>query len=204
MLDNLLLWQYQKYVTRQGDRINYGDAKGGLAFVWYDLIALRAVSPDPRFITFRAILAKNDEYYMPVEVQPVTLEKISRAEHSEFFAEGNFLEYMESLSADGLTDVLTIKDPHNYTLVDELDNIETSRYLSLFVQKCDNLTSSVPCAYFGESNEYLRAYLNRFTFGIISLVNQVDYESEIEPFKGPVAQISTWIADLKLELLDGD
>ena len=31
---------------------------------------------------------------------------------------------MESLSIDGLTEVLTIKEPYNYTLVDELDNIE--------------------------------------------------------------------------------
>ena len=61
---------------------------------------------------------------MPVEVQPVTLEKISRAKHSEFFTEGKFSEYMESLSIDGLTEVLTIKEPYNYTLVDELDNIE--------------------------------------------------------------------------------
>ena len=77
---------------------------------------------------------------------------------------------MESVSLNGDTNILTIKDPSNYTLEDAVDSL-TSRYLSFQVRKCENSTSRVQCADFGKNNEKLKAYLARFSFGILSLIN---------------------------------
>ena len=115
----------------------------------------------------------------------MTLEQITKDTRSEFFTEGSFFEYMDSVNEDGQTNIYTIKDPANYTLVDAID-ARTARYLSFQVLKCDNDTSAVECAYFGEQNEYLQECLSRYSLGLINLINYIDFSENVEPFKGPV------------------
>lgn len=56
-----------------------------------------AVQPDPKFISFNAVWARHSEIYLPIEVQPVTLEPVTRENHGTFFNEGSFFEYMEAV-----------------------------------------------------------------------------------------------------------
>ena len=55
---------------------------GNLAFVWYNRYTGKAEIPDPKFISFKAMWAKHNQNYVPVEVQPATLEQITRKNYS--------------------------------------------------------------------------------------------------------------------------
>ena len=85
---------------------------------------------------------------------------------------------MDSIYENGQTNIYTIKDPANYTLVDAID-ARTARYLSFQVLKCENETSAVQCAYFGENNEFLKQYLSRYSLGLINLINYIDFSENM-------------------------
>ena len=72
--------------------------------------------------------------------------------------EGSYFEFMEKFAEGGQTNIFTVKDPSNYTLVDAVD-ARTANYLSFQVLKCEKETSEVECADFGENGEHLEAYL---------------------------------------------
>ena len=174
---------------------------GNLAFVWYNRYTAKAEIPDPRFISFKAMWASHTQNYLPTEVQPATLEQITRENYSQFMTDRSIFEYMESLSDNGETNIFTLKDPQNYTLVGAIDS-SIARYLSFQVIKCSEATSQTECADFGENNEKLKDYMKQYSFGLINLLNFIDYGGEIEPFEGPVKHIETWVRAKQIEVLD--
>ena len=115
--------------------------------------------------------------------------------------DNSIFQYMESLSDSGETNIFTLKDPQNYTLVDAIDSF-SARYLSFQVIKCSEATKQTECADFGENNEKLKEYMKQYSFGLINLLNFIDYGEEIEPFEGPVTHIDTWIRAKEIEVLD--
>ena len=54
------------------------------------------------------------------------------------------------------------------------------------VEKCNNATSSVVCAWFGHEDDLLHGYLKQFNLALGNLINYVDHSAEVEPFVGPV------------------
>ena len=44
--------------------------------------------------------------------------------------------------------------------------------------------------------------MKKYSFGLINLLNFIDYGEEIEPFEGPVTHIDTWIRAKEIEVLD--
>ena len=67
---------------------------------------------------------------MPTEVEPVELEQVTRERYGKYMLEGSFFAYMDAISENGNTNILTVKDPQNYTLVDSIDSLD-ARYLSV-------------------------------------------------------------------------
>ena len=165
---------------------------GNLAFVWYERATGLAKLPDPKFISFKAVWAQHDNEYLPMQLQPVVLDQITRERYSQYMTEGSYFEFMEKFAEGGQTNILTVKDPSNYTLVDAVD-ARTANYLSFQVLKCEKETSGVECADFGENGEHLEAYLQQFSFGVINLLNFIDHGDEVEPFEGPIKFTDTWV-----------
>ena len=111
------------------------------------------VYPDPRYLTFELNLAKtNPDNYMPEVVQKGELEKVSVDKHRDFFSQGSSFE--NEIKKSGLSDVnaFTLKNPENYTFVDNYESIEYGKFLTFSVRKCNNATSTTPCADFGPGN----------------------------------------------------
>ena len=80
--------------------------------------------------------------------------------------------------------------------------------LQFGVEKCNNATSNVVCAWFGHEDELLYGHLNQYNLVLGNLLNYVDHGAEVEPFVGPVKTKYQLIdlvslADLKLDLLLG-
>ena len=70
---------------------------------------------------------------------------------------------MAKNSTDGNTSIFTIKDANQYFLVDNVSSY-TAKYLSFYLKKCDNKTSAVQCADFGDNDKLLIDYLANFQF----------------------------------------
>ena len=64
-----------------------------------------------------------------------------------------------------------------------------AEFFSFFIKMCDNSTSTVACASFGENYELLYEYLAPYTLFIFKTNNYIDYD-EVDPFKGPLKKIS--------------
>ena len=95
---------------------------------------------------------------------------------------------MADFSPDGkTTNILTLKDPHSFSIRDAFSSIN-SEYLAFLVQRCNNATSTVTCADFGENEENLGNYLAQYDFGLMTITNFIDYD-EVDPFVGPMKQI---------------
>ena len=73
----------------------------------------------------------------------------------------------------------------------------TANYLNFMIKRCDNETSEVTCADFGENDENLKAHLAQFNLGLISAFNFIDY-TDMEPFVGPVKHASNFIDNARL------
>ena len=91
----------------------------------------------------------------------------------------------------------TLKDPFSYTLVDTQASIGTSNYLVFAIKKCNNSTSVVQCADFGQNEENLVTYLKSYSLVLTTAISYVDYE-DILPFEGPVESTLQYIEGLNL------
>ena len=58
----------------------------------------------------------------------------------------------------------------------------------------------MPCADFGDDNEHLKAYISRYSFSVLNLINYIDYQEVIEPNKGKVQKTFTWVRAKKLNI----
>ena len=131
------------------------------------------------------MLAKHSPQFFAEKIQAAELEKITLDKHSEFFSDGSYFKSMADFSPNGkTTDILTLKDPHSYSIRDAFDSFN-SEYLVFQVHRCNNATSTVTCADFGENEENLGSYLAQYNMGLMSLTNYIDYD-EVEPFAGPL------------------
>ena len=74
--------------------------------------------------------------------------------------------------------------------------------LSFNVKKCNNATSEVVCASFGENNEHLKQYLSQFNIHLQSLMSYIDYGADVEPFIGPVRNSYQLIESVRLSELN--
>ena len=54
--------------------------------------------------------------------------------------------------------------------------------------RCNNATSSVPCA----SYEEINTYISSRRFGLVTLFNFIDYDT-VDPFKGPLKTAFQWV-----------
>ena len=88
-------------------------------------------------------------------VKPAQLEMLSESQHPMYFDAASFVNQQSQSNADGLSNIYTLKDPEDYSLVDNLASM-TCIYLKFRVQKCNNQTSEVTCADFGSHNEHLK------------------------------------------------
>ena len=57
--------------------------------------------------------------------------------------------------------------------------------LKFDLEKCNNATSTVVCAWFGHNDDLFYRYLKDLTLELSALIKYVDH-SEVEPFLGPV------------------
>ena len=106
---------------------------------------------------------------------------------------------MAESSPDGkTTNILTLKDPHSYSIRDAFSSFN-SEYLAFLVHRCNNATSTVTCADFGENEEHLGNYLAQYNMGLMSITNFIDYD-EVDPFVGPMKQIEEWQQVKPIEL----
>lgn len=168
-------------------------------FIWYQRASGLAVEPDPRFINFEIMLAKSSPKFFAEKVQSAELEKISLDKHSEFFSEGSYFKLMADFSPDGkTTNILTLKDPHSYSIRDAISSFN-SEYLAFQVHRCNNATSTVTCADFGENEENLGNYLAQYNMALITITNFINYD-EVDPFVGPMKHIEEWTRAKPIEL----
>ena len=89
------------------------------------------------------------------------------------------------------TNIKTLKDPHKYDIVDNTSSF-TAQFLQFYLKKCDNETSAIPCADFGQDEQELKKYLDSHVLSLMRLVNFVDYD-EVEPGVGPVKRAFDFI-----------
>lgn len=75
--------------------------------------------------------------------------------------------------------------------------------MSFQIHRCDNSTSEIECAYFGENDEHLYEYLERHSLGVIKGINYIDYDS-IDPFKGPLKHACDWVELIKVHKIESD
>ena len=73
----------------------------------------------------------------------------------------------------------------------------SSEYLSFQIKACDNQTSTVTCADFGDDEALFKEYLDKHSLLILNVVNFVDY-SNIEPFEGPLKQTTQFMDVISL------
>ena len=74
-------------------------------------------------------------------------------------------------------------------------------FLSLQVRLCENDTSPVVCADFGENNKFLREYLAGFNLYLLSTTTFADYDDDVDPFKGPLKKAHSIVDGISLEEL---
>ena len=137
----------------------------------------------------------NDDYSTKV-VHQAQLETLNKDKHPEYFTSGSFASFMAQKSGDGSTSLFTIKDAKQYNLVDNVSSY-TAKFLSFYLKKCDNETSAVQCADFGDNDELLIDYLANFQFVLQEATNFIDYEN-IEPHVGPLQQGNDFLDALVL------
>ena len=70
-------------------------------------------------------------------------------------------------------------------------------FFAFMIKMCDNSTSSVVCAPFGDNYELLYEYLERHELFIFKTTNYIDYD-EVDPFKGPLKRISEIVSTIEL------
>lgn len=100
----------------EGDRVNLGEAKASIGFVW-GVFGGTAVEPDPHYVTIKINLATMDPGYTPRVIEETEFEFVKKGSHSEFFQPNNYASHQAELSGDGSTKILTIKNPEKYDLI---------------------------------------------------------------------------------------
>ena len=78
------------------------------------------------------------------------------------------------------------------------------QFLSLQVRLCENATSPVVCANFGENKRFLREHLAGHNLYILSTTTFADYDDVLDPYKGPLKKIHSIVDGLALEELELD
>ena len=94
----------------------------------------------------------------------------------------------------------TLKDAEKYSIVDNVSSL-SSIYLNIQVRKCNNQTSEVTCADFGEQDQYLKNYVRTQQIILLTAINFIDYE-DIVPYEGPVRHSQQVIDPFRLASLD--
>ena len=89
------------------------------------------------------------------------MDTLTAEAYPEFFQNSSYPQLMAQLSGDGSTNIFTLKDRENFEIVDNVASM-SSQYLSFQVKTCDNQTSSVTCADFGEDMALLKQYLSAY------------------------------------------
>ena len=136
------------------------------------------------------------------EVEKIEMQILNKDEHPQYFSAESFATFQTTQNADGSTNIYTIKDPEKYSLKNSVGSSTLdAEFFSFVIKMCDNSTSTVVCASFGENYEHLIEYLTRFSLFIFTTTNYIDYD-EVDPFKGPIKQISELAYIVKLATLE--
>jgi len=86
--------QFTLFRPRLGeDPINLGESLASLAFI-LTTKDTNSVAPDPRYITFNIMLAKNDMYYKSEMIKQGQLEMVRKGVRDDFFVEGSYVDKM--------------------------------------------------------------------------------------------------------------
>ena len=98
--------------------INLGNTHGDVAFMWVEDASFFNVEPDPRFITFKVMIASMGEDTFPEERQPAELEFLNEERHAQYFNPGFIVSIMAARSSDGIPKIYTIKNLDELYVVD--------------------------------------------------------------------------------------
>ena len=96
------------------------------------------------------------------------------------------------MSGDGTTNILTIKNPEKYDLINSSATFN-SQFVVLEILKCEQETSSVQCA----GHDEIVDYVTQHRLGLLTAFNYVDY-GEVEPYQGPLKHAMQWIEFFQL------
>ena len=88
--------------------INLGKTHGDVAFMWVEDATFFNVEPDPRFITFKAMIASMGKDTFPEERQPAELEFLNEERHAQYFNPSFVVSIMAARSSDGIPKIYTI------------------------------------------------------------------------------------------------
>ena len=84
----------------------------------------------------------------------------------------------------------TLKDPEKYNLKNNAGSSSFDLEAFAFVIKtCNNATSAVVCAHFGDNYEFLDEYLAKRSIFLHKTTNYIDYD-DVDPFEGPIRKAS--------------
>ena len=75
---------------------------------------------------------------------------LSEDNNPEFYVDGSWISEKTNSNVDGVSNIFTLKDPQSYDLLDNQAS-HTAKYMAFQVLKCQNSTSEVTCADFGEN-----------------------------------------------------
>ena len=104
------------------------------------------------------MLGKSTPSYGTEVVKAGQLSMVNEDEHPEYFSAGSYASLQKQQHADEKTYLYTLKDAHDYSLVDNAASL-SAEYLSVQLRMCDNSTAVVECADFGDNHEHLKSYL---------------------------------------------
>ena len=109
--------------------------------------------------------------------------RLSKELHPGFFSGEVALNSI--VDADGFIDAYTIAEPERYTLIDNAVS-ENARYMIADIRTCNLATSNITCA----SEQELVEFYSRHKLVILKTDNFIDYDDNVEPFKGPLKKTS--------------
>ena len=82
---------------------------------------------------------------------------------------------LAEIHGDGVPPIFTLKDSEQYEISGSRAGFG-SKLISLEVRKCNNETSEVPCAPFGENNSLLDEYLKQYTIAFSQALAFIEYD----------------------------
>ena len=153
IIDCFYQFQFTKYSPRPlEEEINIGENLGEVAFAFYNHNEKMPKKPDPSYLTFNIMISEFSQNFTVVPVQEAELETINADKHPRFFHEGSYPSKITELLDGADPEIYTLKDPDKFKISGYRAAVG-SRFLVLEIRKCNNATSKVPCAPFGEDNE---------------------------------------------------